>query len=228
MKDEAASILVCFAVPPEASPFRRALREHAIDGVEVLVTGMGATRAREATALALDRLPRSLVLTTGFAGALDPALRNGQVVFEADTHTPSGATIAAALQRAGARPARFHCAERVAVTAADKARLRQSTQADVVEMESAAIRALCRQRGIPSATVRAISDEAAVDLPVDFNAVVDDAQQLSPWKMAGWILRHPASLGGLIHLQRHTQHAALALAQTLLEGLDSLTGDGAS
>ncbi len=228
MKDDDASILVCFAVPPEAAPFRRALGEHGIRGVEILVTGMGATRAREVTAAALDRLPRSLVLTAGFAGALDPALRTGQVVFEADTHTPSGGTIATALQRAGARAARFHCAEHVAVTAADKARLRQTTGADVVEMESAAIRTLCRQRGIPSATVRAISDEAAVDLPVDFNAVVDEAQQLSPWKMAGWILRHPASLGGLIRLQRHTQRAAHELARTLLEGLDSLTGDDAS
>lgn len=228
MKDEAAAILVCFAVPPEATPFRRALREHGLRGVEVVVTGMGATRARDVTAQALDRHPRSLVLTAGFAGALDPALRIGQVVFEADAHTPSGATIAAALQRAGARPARFHCADRVAVTAADKAQLRQSTRADVVEMESAAIRALCRQRGIPSATIRAISDEAAVDLPIDFNAVVDETQQLRPWKMARWILRHPASLGGLIQLQRHTQQAARALAQTLLEGLDSLAGDDAS
>ena len=203
--------LVCFAVPEEARPFRRA-QPH---GVETLITGMGRANAAAAFSRRLTATAPQLVLTCGFAGGLDPRLRRGTVVFDADPDPGLAESLAAA----GAVPARVHCADRVATTARDKQRLRDATGSDAVEMESAVIRELCRQRGIPSATVRVISDEAGEDLPVDFNACLDSRQQLSLLRLLAHLARHPRVIPGLLRLQRHCAFAAGNLARVLQAAL---------
>ena len=185
-------LLFLFAVPEEARPYVANLRGDGIavasrsivaagrarsawsfDGGEARVTGMGRENAARGSEKALEIRP-AMVLTCGFAGGLDPVLPDGTVVFDADPGFPLADRLAAA----GALPVRFHCAERVAVTVAEKAALRRSTGADAVEMESSVIRAMCRERGIPSATVRVISDAAGEDLPLDFNALMTAGMDL--------------------------------------------------
>lgn len=204
-----SSVLLCFAVPEEVAPARPTLPAHA----EILVSGMGAANARKAL---LDRLQRPgpqprLVLTCGFAGGLDPALPRGAVVHDTDPD----AGLSSSLAEAGSIAVRFVCSPRVAVTAAEKAQLRHNTGADAVEMESAVIRALCRERRIPSATLRVISDAAADDLPVDFNALMSPNMRLQFGKLAAHLLRSPGSIPGLLRLRRHTVDAARRLATAL-------------
>lgn len=202
-----APILVCFAVPEEARPFRRLAPDH----VEVLVSGIGRANAAAAVGPRLESNTPRLVLTCGFAGGLDPRLPCGTVVFDADPHP----RLAQLLAASGAVQARVHSADRVAVTVDDKRCLREASGADAVEMESAVIRDLCRQRGIPSATVRAISDRADEALPLDFNALFDDHLRLSPARLAVGLLRKPGAIPGLLRLQRHCTLAARNLARVL-------------
>lgn len=208
-----APVLVCFAVKEEAAPFRRALPA----GVETLVTGVGAAAAERAVKAKLAERPWRLVLTCGFAGGLNPALRPETVIFETDENFP----LRKALLDTGAVAVRFHCADRVAVTAAEKTALRASTEADAVEMESAVIRRLCRERGLPSATVRAISDAAGEDLPLDFNALLQPDGTLNLAKLAGAVLCRPWKIPALLALGSRTKSAAARLAAVLravLEG----------
>lgn len=202
-------ILVCFAVPQEAAP----LRHHQVPGLHWLVTGMGRRNAWEALTAALRRERPSVVLTCGFAGGLRPDLQAGQVVFDADPDSP----LDEALTQTNAVRVRFHCADRVAITALEKARLRQETNADAVEMESSVIRQLCATQGIAAATVRVISDTADENLPLDFNRLMTDDQNLHWGRFAIALLRRPAAMPGLMRMQRQCALAAHHLTQVILE-----------
>lgn len=200
-------ILVCFAVKEEAAPFLRALPV----GVETVVTGMGAAAAERAVKAELAERTWSLVLTCGFAGGLHPALRPETVIFEADSDFP----LRQVLLDAGAVAVSFHCAERVAVTAAEKTALRDRTRADAVEMESGIIIRLCRERGIPSATVRIVSDAAHEELPLDFNTLMQANGAIHIGKLAGAILCRPHKIPAMIALGLRSKSAAERLAAVL-------------
>ncbi|MFO1475231.1 MAG: hypothetical protein U1F98_01105 [Verrucomicrobiota bacterium] len=209
MQKNPCSILVCFAVKEEAA-FAWPLPPVS-GGREMLVTGMGRRNASTRFRDALESMQPQRVLTCGFAGGLDPELGIGDLLFDQDFDAGFGS----ALLGLGARQGTFHCSTRVAVSVAEKAELRRSTGADAVEMESAVIRTLCRERGIPSATLRVISDSALEDLPLDFNALMTSDQRLSMWRLAGALARRPWSIPRLLELQRNTRRAAQNLGGAL-------------
>jgi adenosylhomocysteine nucleosidase len=201
--------LVCFAVKEEAVFFRPWARSQS--DVQVLVTDMGRKNAEESFLQALSvALPR-FVLTCGFAGGLDPNLKCGDVVYETD----DSAALQQALARSGVRAGRFHCVDSVAVTAASKLDLRRQTGADGVEMESGAIRAIAREKGIPSATLRVILDTAEEDLPLDFNRLMTPDMRMDPVKLGLSLARSPGKIPGLIRFGKRTRTAAQALASAL-------------
>jgi nucleoside phosphorylase len=204
-----APTLVCFAVEQEARPFQRQLVFRT--DIRVLVTGMGTRHAQQAIARALASERPALVLTCGFAGALAPALQVGDVVFDV-----ADAALAIRLHAAGARSAKFHCSPAVLTTSAGKRAARERTGCDAVDMESVVIRAACEQAGIPSATIRAISDAANEDMPLDFNALLTPDMRMSGQKLALALLKSPQKIPALIRLGRHSAMAARELARVLL------------
>ncbi|MGH7990930.1 MAG: hypothetical protein ACREDS_12170, partial [Limisphaerales bacterium] len=159
--------------------------------------------------------PPDLVLTCGFAGGLNPDLKLGEVVFELAAPVANNQKLADNLIAASAKPAKFFCADRIVTTVAEKKKLRAETGADAVEMESAAIHAVCAERGIPCATVRAISDTASEDLPLDFNALSKPDKNLDFGKLFFAIAKSPGKIPALMKLQRQTKFAAQQLANVL-------------
>jgi adenosylhomocysteine nucleosidase len=116
---------------------------------------------------------------------------------------------------AGAKPAKIHCADRIATTVAEKQALRAATGADAVEMESGAIAAVCAKKNIPCVTVRVISDTANEALPLDFNALAKADKSIDFGKLAWAIAKSPGKIGALMQLQKKTKFAAQQLADTL-------------
>jgi adenosylhomocysteine nucleosidase len=202
-------VLVCFAVKEEAKAFQQLAGERG--NVKVILVGIGKRNAERALRAALAEEQPDLVLTCGFAGGLRPGLTRGTVVFAADPETG----LEPALLAAGAKPARFHCAQRVAATAEEKRALRASTGADAVEMESQSICAVCREHKIPSATVRVILDTAQEDLPLDFNQLMTVEQKMSYGKLALALAKSPGKAAELLRLQKQTRVAAARLAEVL-------------
>lgn len=219
--------LVCFALKEEAAPFRKIAAGKS--GISILITGIGCQNAEKSVREFLAANSPGLVLTCGFAGGLNPDMVFGTVVFELTdrrdelhesqtekkVRDSQSSSLRGKLADAGAKPAKIFCADRIATTIAEKKKLRDETGADAVEMESEAIHVVCRERGIPCATVRVISDTAQEDLPMDFNALTKPDKSLDYGKLFLAIAKSPGKIGALMQLQKKTNFAAKQLADVL-------------
>jgi len=201
-------VLVCFALNEEAHAFKEpaASRPH----THILITGIGKQNAQRSFREFFNQQAPERVFTCGFAGALNPLLKTGDVVFDTNE-----SALREKLANAGARPATFYCSPRIATTVTEKADLRRTTGADAVEMESEAIQAICRACGIPCATVRAISDTAHEDLPLDFNRLANPDYSLNYGKLMVAIAKSPGRIPALLKLQKNCKFAAERLAEVL-------------
>jgi adenosylhomocysteine nucleosidase len=206
--DSPIMALFFFALEEEAAPCRKA----ASWDTPIILTGIGKTNAEEIARKFLTGPKPNYVLTCGFAGGLNPKLQLGEVVFE----TPDE-NLRTKLVAAGAKPAKFFCADRIATTVAEKTRLRYETGADAVEMESKVIQAVCRERGIPCATVRVISDTADEDLPLDFNKLSKSDLSLDYAELTLAVAKSPGKIPALLRLQKNCKFAAEQLAEVLLK-----------
>jgi Phosphorylase superfamily len=94
--------------------------------------------------------------------------------------------------------------------------------ADAVEMESFEILNEASNFGIPAAAIRAVSDLASENLPLDLNEVFTIKGQLSVPRVLGQVTLHPGSVPGLVKLGQQTKRAAEALANFLNRYVDTL------
>jgi adenosylhomocysteine nucleosidase len=205
---EGRGVWVSFALKEEAAAFQRIARDK--PETSVLITGIGRRNAEKSIHASLAGSSPTLILTCGFAGGLAPDLKIGDVIFSTD-ETKLGETLICL----GATRVKFFCASRIATTAAEKGELRHTTGADAVEMESEVIQAICRERGIPCATVRVISDVAGEDLPLDFNVLAKADLNLDYGKLTWAIAKSPGKIPALLRLRKNTSFAAKRLAEAL-------------
>jgi adenosylhomocysteine nucleosidase len=155
-----------------------------------LMVANGAGRAAVERALE-KRIEVSGIVSTGFCGALDPALRVGDIVEDG-----------------------IVCSDRVAVTASEKAALREKTGARAVDMESAAVAGRAREWGVPFRSIRAVSDTAREDLPLDFNLYIDKKGRIARGRIAFAAMKNPfAKIPALLHLDKNCRIAAESLGE---------------
>jgi len=165
--------------------------------VRILHTGVGADAARVAMEAALcEELPER-VIASGFAGALVPELAAGEIVTDATWG--------------------FASASEVLTTAEEKRAFREKTGADVVEMETDAIREVCALAGVPVTALRAISDGAEDDLalPPELLEALSRRPVLAAPRLLGTLLTDAARRKSFLRLVRDCRTAQQALARAL-------------
>ncbi len=140
-------------------------------GWRVVVSGPGFRAARRALEKEILQERPRLVLSVGTCGALDPALRVGDVRVVRRVESELGSFGGIELQ---GESAVLWSQDRVAVTAADKRALFERG-AQIVDMEAAALAEVCGREGIEFGCLKAVSDGAEEDLPLDFNLYRDEA-----------------------------------------------------
>lgn len=237
-------VLVTFAVEAEFAPWRkrRAFRMLDYDGlklwkttaggseVTVLVTGIGA----QAASLAMDLMMRladkdeqfDLCISSGLAGAICDGLNIGDVVAPREllaemSHTELGSGRIAvdedlrhAALRQGAKDANcLFTTDRILVKASEKKAC--SSRAQSVDMESFEIVRQACAWGARSVVVRAISDAAGEDLPINFNDTLTNRHQVSVGKVLLQLVANPLALPALLRFARNSREAAEKLASFL-------------
>lgn len=235
-------VLVTFALETEFSPWRAARKFWAgkwgaadvffaqIGRAEVgvLLTGMGAAKARDEAAKIEwgEYDPLNFCVSSGLAGALKPEYQIGQVLaarsvitnlppvdLGTDTVDSSTTLVALASECGATLVEKFYCTPRVVGRADEKKHLGET--ADAVEMESFGVLLQAQEFGVPAVAIRAISDTSDEDMPIDMNLVLTDEGAVSIPRVLGQAAMHPQSLPGLVKLGQHSKQAAEALASFL-------------
>jgi adenosylhomocysteine nucleosidase len=193
------------------------------EGVVPLCSGANVARLRAE----LERLKErrfSAVVSFGLAGALDYALRPGDVVV-ADTvvsgdarHATHGRLSEALAEGVAARNCKTVAGAIVGVDApamdrADKTFLRETAQARAVDMESHLAADFARERNIPFAVLRAVSDPAARALPPLAAKALTPKGDIDGKIVARELIRAPHQIGGLILAGLDSRAAFVSLSR---------------
>lgn len=221
-------IAVTFALPEESKDFVAKLQgaRMAADGtlpvvtgelhgrrIAICHTGVGAESCGARIVPFLDQYRPVTLISSGFAGGLDPALKVGDVVIAGNFSSavmPAKAGLLQAIRGTMTTQAR------VAETVAEKAALFSQTGKSAVDMETAVIFEQCSRRGIPMLSLRGISDSAGDELPVSF-AIWFDATKQKPrvgallWELA----THPAKIPAFARFVRGISFTRARLTEAL-------------
>jgi nucleoside phosphorylase len=242
-------VLVTFAVDAEFAPWREIRRfrkvklneKHWSGGADVyetqvgdccvwvILTGMGIKSFDFKSALCLRSAGLDAVISSGLSGALKGPYRVGQIVVPKRVGTLSdaaGLSTAASLadlaERQGATIIEsLLTADRIIDSQGEKARLAQF--ADAVDMESFHIVHEFSLEAAPVTVIRAISDAAHEDLPLDFSKVVTNTGQLKVGPLIKELVLQPTAIPDLVRFAKQSREAAKNLVHFLDVFLRALT-----
>lgn len=217
-------------VPQRCSPSQP---DAAATRLSVLASGMGCVRAARAAQRLVSEGAGAL-LCFGVAGALDPALRCGDVVLASEIICAQPL----ALQLPGMRPTALPAQARLRTTepwrsrlatvlsrlgppverpmltsteliceAQEKMRLFRHTGAVAVDMESAAVGLVANLYGLPFMVLRVIADTADDALPAVLRAIVGADPQAPAWIAWLPLLGAPTAWPALLRMGRRYQRA---------------------
>lgn len=147
------------------------------------------------------------ILSSGLAGALDPALRAGDIVVDGDQRLVSA--LRGALP--GAVAGRVVGTDSPVASVAAKAALRQRTGAIAVEMEGHVAARVAARHGLPFATLRAVSDAADHALPPAALAGMAPDGRMAIGAVLASLVRRPGQLPALIRTGREAERGFRAL-----------------
>jgi adenosylhomocysteine nucleosidase len=184
----------------------------------LLANGAGAERASAAVDAAFDVFRPDALVSTGFCGALDPALAIADIVVATEVadngrRYPAMPVINARAHRRGV----VRTNSRVAQTAEERRSLR-ATGASVVEMEAAGVAERARIHGLPFYCVKVVTDLAGETMANDFNRALRKDGHFDTIVLLKGTLRHPfARIRELLRLQRRSVLAARALGDFIAD-----------
>ena len=163
------------------------------------------------------------VLSFGTWGALDPAIKAGEIGVGWNVVDPSLAIscdrewASSLIAATGARREIVTLSATTVATAAAKAALRDHTGATVVDFETLVAARVAWNRGVKVAALRAVSDTADQDVPPAALAALGAGGQLDVGAVIGSLAGDVTQLPSLMRLDESSTLAFDALAQALAD-----------
>ena len=153
--------------------------------VVLVCGGIGAQAARRAAVAMIELYAPTVIYSVGFAGALDPSLKAGEVVQPAQVIDASDGSRANLSEGKGVLVTFGSVA-----SPAQKAQLKGSYGAQLVDMEAAAVWRAAEARGVKFAAVKAISDEFDFAFP-EIERFVDSQGRFQQGRFARFVAVRP-------------------------------------
>ena len=195
------------------------------DGIRVLLaeSGMGYARARKASLALIDAHHPKWILSSGFAGALLPTMKIGQIVMANEIIDQHGQRTAINLslesdEANGLYVGRLLTADEMVRTVEQKQQLHEKHEALAVDMESLAVAQVAAETKTGFMAVRVISDDMSADLPPEVLSIIGDTGAVRVGAALTSLFKRPESLKDMLYLRKNAQAAAKSLA-TFLDGV---------
>jgi adenosylhomocysteine nucleosidase len=230
-------IAVTFALPAESSDFLRRLsnqsrtdrngtriiRGHIDDReIQVLHTGVGEKACRDRVGKFLEDQQFDLLISTGFAGALNDQLQIGDLLLAKNFSTID------LNEKRSFSTLPIHTADLLTASALidsseERNNIARASGAVAVDMETEFIARACAAHGVLLLSVRVITDTPRDPLPAPPNILFDIQQQRTDaLRFARFFVAHPGRIAQLIRFAKSIARARTALADALVKVLRDL------
>jgi adenosylhomocysteine nucleosidase len=186
----------------------------------IVAVGGGTREGAQEAAEELIRMGAGALLSFGYAGGLDPALKAGDLliptwVLAGGHYYPVDPSLAASF--GGMREQVILGAMGVLGEVEAKQRVRQQTEACAVDLESGAVAQVAWRNRLPFAVLRAVCDPADRALPPMAVTALDRNGRVRKLHMLGAILRRPWQVPALIALGQDAAAARATLVAKVKE-----------
>jgi adenosylhomocysteine nucleosidase len=195
--------------------------------VAVAVGGAGRAAARRAAEVLITGHRPRWVISAGFAGALNPDLARNDLILPDEIIDREGgryrvdqpAALAAGLRH---KTGRLLTLDEIVMRAHRKEELWRAHAADLVDMETSAVAAVCGEKQIRFAAIRVISDDARTDLPREVAALLVHGASYRVGAAMRALWRRPSSIKDFWTLYERALEAADLLARSIARCLGEL------
>src|SRR6266571_3731973 len=231
-------IAVTFALPAESSEFLRRLRDRTsserngvriVRGkmddrmIEVLHTGVGEKICRQRVEKFLQDHQFDLLISTGFAGALNDELQVGDLLLAKNFSTID-------LNERGLSFSNLpiHMADLLTVSALidssdQRNRIARASSAAAVDMETEFIACACAEHGVPLLSLRVITDTPREPFPAPMKVLFDMERQRTDYRqLSSHVLKNPATLWRLIRFGIRIARARKVLTEAVVHVVRNL------
>jgi adenosylhomocysteine nucleosidase len=231
-------IAVTFALPAESSEFLRRLgnrsRVHGngisiVRGtigdrtIEVLHTGVGEKICRERIANFLQDQQFDLLISAGFAGALNNELQINDLLVAKNFSTVDLKQAHSLFSPLVIHPIDLLTVRAVIDSSEERERIARESGASAVDMETEFIARACATHGIPLLSLRVITDTPTQPFPAPPSVLFDiQGQRTHIAAFAKFFLAHPGRILGLVQFARRIARARTILTNALVEIVRSI------
>lgn len=207
-------------------------REHAGKLLErevvIIETGAGPKLARAAAMSVIEYHRPKWVISAGFAGGLDPAVRQGDIILADHVMTPESEKLSLGMKPPSPLPAGMHVgtllsSDRVLFSPKEKKAAFETFGAVACDMETFAVAEVCARMKTHLISVRVITDGAGDELPPEVARLL--GQPTFAGKLgaaAAAILKRPSSATDMWKLRQDATKRGSQLAKFLLGLLPQL------
>jgi len=226
-------IAVTFALPAESSDFLRHLRNQSrtdrsgirtirgtIDdrAIEVLHTGVGEKVCRQRVAEFLQDQQFDLLISSGFAGALNDTLQIGDLLLAKNFSTVELTKVGSSFSRLPVHEADLLTVHALIDSNDERNKIARTSGAAAVDMETEFIARACAEHGIPLLSLRVITDTPRGPFPAPPNVLFDIEQQQTRFlTLATFFLARPNRVPQLIQFARRIARVRKIIASALFD-----------